>query len=106
MDTVSAQSTFDPRFVVLDAGGGYVTTGDDECTCAFVPVGGYGCPVADHTALDFPDAVTIHVGAFIREGCDGRTSGEYVLRAVVDGVDAQPRLIRDDEPNWYNDAKE
>ena len=106
VDTVAADTTFDPRFVVLDAIGGYVTTGDDECTCAFVPTGDYGCPTADHTALDFTEALTIHVGAFVAEGCDGREAGEYVLRVAVDGAPVEVRLIRDDEPNYYNERGE
>jgi len=106
IDTVAADTAFDPRFVVLDAIGGYVTTGDDECTCAFVPPGDYGCPVADHTALDFTEALTIHVGAFVAEGCAGGTTGTYAIRATVDDEAVELRLIRDDEPNYYNDRWE
>jgi hypothetical protein len=59
--------------------------------------------VADHTATDFPEALTIHVGAFLGPACIDGTTGSYELRVALDGAPVEVRLIEDDQPNYYNE---
>ncbi len=103
LDTVSAETTFDPRFVLLDAVEAYLGTGDDECECAFPPPDDYGCGEADYTA-EFPaEQLRIHVAGFIETSCVEGTFGEYVLRIAVNGEPIVPTLSIDDGPTFYSD---
>jgi len=102
LDTVSAETTFDPRFVLLDAVEAYLGTGDDECECAFPPPDDYGCGEAEYTAEFAAEQLRVHVAGFIETSCVDGTFGEYVLRISVNGEPIVPALSIDDGPTFYS----
>ena len=100
VDTIDPTSTFDPRFRLVDDLGGFLTSGDDECDCAFPPPGGYLCAEALYIA-DEDGLLALHVASFIADACVLGTEGAYVLRVAVDGEAVQPALLVDDGPTVF-----
>ncbi len=100
VDTLDAATTFDPRFRLVDEVGGFLTSGDDECECAFPPPGDYLCAEATYIA-DMDALLELHVASFIGDACVDGTLGTYALRVAVDGVPIDPALAVDDGPTLF-----
>jgi hypothetical protein len=100
VDTLDPSSTFDPRFRLVDQTLGFLTSGDDECDCAWPPPGGYLCAEATYIA-DQDALLALHVTSFIADACVDGTLGTYVLRLAVAGVAVEPTLLTDDGPTLF-----
>lgn len=100
VDTLDAPGTFDPRFRLVDGAGAFLTSGDDECDCAFPPPGDYLCAEGDYTA-DADGLLELHVSSFIQDACVDGILGTYVLRLAVDGDTVTPALATDDGPTLF-----
>lgn len=92
VDTVSADTTFDPRVMVMNTEGCVVGSADDSFECSYPPPA-YSCPAVS-MELE-PGTYTILVTSFI-DGCvDGVDEGEYKLR-VDSETPIRPTLVEDD----------
>jgi hypothetical protein len=89
VDTVAADTAFDPGFVVVDPTGSVLGLADDSFDCTFPPTD-YQCPAASVTLP--AGASTLLVYSFME--CTGTASG---YRVSVGGVDTLP-LAMDDAP--------
>ena len=97
VDTVSADTTFDPALAVqtpsgtYDPEGSFIAEGDDEFSCTFPPPD-FDCPELSTTeASGEVEIVVINLSETI--DC---TVGEYDLTVTIDGVEVTPTLSVDD----------
>ena len=100
VDTVSMDTTFDPRVRIIDVINTWLAAGDDDCVCAFSAGDKYGCAEAYHVA-EFAENVRIEVVGFLEDACADGVTGEYVLRATIDGVTVLPIPVTDDGPTTF-----
>jgi len=105
VDTVSPDTTFDPRFRLVDALSTFLTSGDDECDCAWPPPLGpddwqYGCPQGVYVA-EGTEQLRVHISGFLEEICVAGDFGGYVLQVAIDGEPVVPTQTVDDGPTVF-----
>jgi hypothetical protein len=93
VDTVAADTTFDPFFWINDASDCIVDGADDSFDCTFPPPE-YQCPSGTLTAV----AGTFQIVVGTYAGCEGATS-EYKL-TVGASADPSLTLLEDDSPAY------
>lgn len=91
-DTVSAETTFDPRLFVINEDGCVVASADDNFECTFPPPS-FRCP-ASTVELE-PGEYTILVSSFIDTCLEGTEIGEYELR--IDAETPMRATLLDDD---------
>ena len=91
-DTVSAETTFDPRLFVINDDGCVVASADDNFECTFPPPS-FQCP-ATSVELE-PGEYTILVSSFIDACLEGTEEGEYTLRIDAE-TPIRASLVDDD----------
>jgi len=91
-DTVSAETTFDPRLFVINEDGCVVASADDNFECTFPPPS-FRCP-ATSVELE-PGEYTIMVSSFIDACLEGTEDGEYELRIDAE-TPIRASLVDDD----------
>ncbi len=92
VDTVSEETTFDPRLFIINEEGCVVASADDNFECTFPPPS-FSCP---STSVELePGEYTVLVSSFIDACHDGVDDGEYVLRLNAE-TPIRPTLEDDD----------
>ncbi len=95
VDTIAADTAFDPGLWIVDAiadPNSDVADGDDEFPCTFPPPT-YSCPEATGTVTGAMPGVYV----FTYDDCTSDV-GEYALTVTVNGVPVPLTLVRDDHP--------
>ena len=95
VDTVSADSTFDPALSLWDSAdidqATYLTGGDDEFDCTFMP------PVGSCPEIAYIPGNALNLAISVENlGCANKDGAEYVITVAVDDVAVTPTLASDD----------
>ena len=78
IDTVSAETAFDPRFFIMDSDTCNLAVADENFECSFPPPSDYWCP-AHKLETTKGEVYTVFVYPFIDCGFGDGTTGEYEL---------------------------